>query len=339
MLTAAVVGLGWWGQTILRMLAPSPALRIGRLVSASAAGAALGRAHGIPTTPDYADALADPAIEAVILATPNSLHPAQVIAAAAAGKHVFCEKPLALATADAEAAVAACGRAGVVLGIGHERRFEPALMELARLLRAGALGAPLLIEANFSQDRFLDLKPGNWRLSTAEAPAGPLTATGVHLLDLAVSLLGPAESVLARVHDRGAAFANGDAFSALVGFPGGAQALVGALLITPFASRFALYGNEGWAEVVDLAHPDRPAGARLALHRRGTAPVQRDFPAVSAVRANLEAFAAAAREEAPYPIPTAEMIATVALTEAAIRSAAAGAVVTLSPRKPEGTAP
>ncbi|WP_289460261.1 Gfo/Idh/MocA family protein, partial [Klebsiella pneumoniae] len=73
---------------------------------------------------DYAEVLADPSIDAVILTTPNSLHTAQVAAAARAGKHVFCEKPLALTQAEAAASVAICAKHGVQLGLGHERRFE-----------------------------------------------------------------------------------------------------------------------------------------------------------------------------------------------------------------------
>jgi predicted dehydrogenase len=67
--------------------------------------------------------LADPGIDAVVLATPHTLHRPQVEATAAAGKHVFCEKPFALTKADAEAAITACRRAGVALGVGHNRRL------------------------------------------------------------------------------------------------------------------------------------------------------------------------------------------------------------------------
>ena len=86
---------------------------------------------GVALTADYADALSDPDVEAVVLATPHALHGAQIEAAVAAGKHVFCEKPLALTKAGAEKAVRLCRDAGLVLGMGHERRWEPPIAETA----------------------------------------------------------------------------------------------------------------------------------------------------------------------------------------------------------------
>jgi predicted dehydrogenase len=234
---------------------------------------------------------------------------------------VFCEKPLCLTLADAERAATACRDAGVVLGVGHERRFEPPVLELRRLLAEGALGVPLQIEANFSQDKFLGLAADNWRVSAQEAPAGPLTATGIHLLDLCVSLLGPAESALARVRRLGSDLANGDTLGALIGFRSGANALISAILATPFDGRFAVYGSEGWAEVRDKAHPEAPEGWTLTVARQVT-----EYAPASGVRANLEAFADAADGRAAYPMPDTEKIGTVAALEAVVRSAASGRV-------------
>ena len=327
MLTAAVVGLGWWGQTILAALEGSDRLRPVAAVTRSAAGQAAARAHGLAITPDYAEMLRDPRIDAVILCTPNSLHLPQVLAAAAAGKHVFCEKPLALTCADANAAVAACAAHGVTLGVGHERRFEPAIQEMRRRAASGQFGTVLQIEANFSQDKMLGVAEGNWRLSEAEAPAGPLTATGIHLLDLAISFAGPVAGVLTSVRQLDSHLVNGDSLAALVMFESGANALLSAMLATPFASRFALYGSKGWVEAVDRAHPDHPDGSTLTVCLRGSRPETLAFPPTSAVRANLEAFADAAAGRGVYPISAAEMIATIAALEACVRSAASGAVV------------
>jgi predicted dehydrogenase len=331
MLAAAIVGLGWWGGTIARLLADSPKIRVVKAVTRSAAGREAARGYGLPATADLDEALADPGIDAVILCTPHSLHVGQVLRAAAAKKHVFCEKPLALNRHDAEAAVFACEANRVVLGVGHERRFEPAILELRRRALGGELGTLLQIEANFSQDKFLALPADNWRLSESEAPAGPMTATGIHLLDLAISLLGPAESVLARVGRRGSELANGDSLALLATFEGGANALLGAILATPFAARFAVYGSEGWAEVADKAHPDMPQGATLTVCRRDGGRIAIAYPAVSAVRANLEAFADAALGRARYPVPPSEMIATIAALEACLKSAAGGTVERVAP--------
>ena len=105
---------------------------------------------------------------------------------------MFCEKPLSLSRAAVLRAVKECNRNGVKLAVGHEKRFEPPILEVFRMAQAGELGTLLQIEANFSQDKFLSLPADNWRLSGKEAPAGPMTATGIHLLDLSIGLLGPA---------------------------------------------------------------------------------------------------------------------------------------------------
>ena len=329
MLDVAVIGLGWWGKIITATLQESTKLRVRRAVDADAKAAQWAAERGIAAGTDFAEALADPAVKGVVLCTPHTLHTEQIARAAAAGKHVFCEKPLALSRADVEASVRRCNEAGVVLAVGHERRFEPPMIEVARIAKAGELGSLLQIEASFSQDKFLSLPPANWRLSEREAPAGPMTATGIHQLDLAVGLLGPAERVFASVRRLGSELANGDTLGVLVNFKSGANLLLSAMLATPFAGRFALYGNEGWVEVRDKAHPEAPEGWVLTRCRRGGRPESRDYPAAFAVRANLEAFADAAEGRAPYPVPQSEMIANIAALEAVFRSAQSGKVETV----------
>lgn len=323
---AAILGLGWWGRTIVRTMRGSGALRITRGFDPAPEAAAFAADAGLTLAGSFEEILRDPAVKAVILCTPHTQHAAQVVAAAGAGKHVFCEKPLCLTRADAAAAIGACARAGVQLGVGHERRFEPPVLELRRMVDAGELGTLLQIEANFSQDKFLSMSPDNWRLSGKEAPAGPMTATGIHLLDLAISFLGPAETVLAQVRQLGSGLANGDTLSALVGFRSGADALLSAILATPFDGRFAIYGSLGWAEVRDRSHPEAPEGWTLTTAVRGRERTATGFPPAAAVRANLEAFAIAAAGGAPYPMPPGQMLDTVAAFEAVVRSSRSRAV-------------
>jgi predicted dehydrogenase len=321
MLNAALVGLGWWGRNILKTLQGNAKLRVAAIVDPDPKVGEIARQAGVPFASDLNAVLADPKIDAVILCTPHTLHTDQVIRAAEAGKHVFCEKPLALKKRDAEASIAACRKRGRVLGLGHERRFEPGLAELQRLARTGALGTLLQIDANFSHDKLANVAAGHWRVSAAEAPAGPLTGTGIHLLDLAISLLGPADYVLANARQLGSSLSNGDTFGALVVHKSGANSLINAMLATPFHGRFAIFGNRAWAEVRDLAHPETPKGWTLEIAEAGSAPVRRDYGPADATRANLEAFADACAGNAPYPIAEAEMIATVAAFEAIVHSA------------------
>jgi len=327
MLKAAVVGLGWWGRTIVSSLRGNPALRVVMGVdSAPDAPAAFAREQGIEFRPRLEDALADPRIEAVILCTPHTQHCAQIIAAARARKHVFCEKPLCLTRAEVLEAVRICDAQGVALAVGHEKRFEPPIQELFGALRDGALGTPLQVEANFSQDKFLALDPSNWRLSPYEAPAGPLTATGIHLLDLSVGVFGPAERAFASVRQLGSKLANGDTLAALLGFKRGGHALISAILATPFAGRFAVYGNRGWIEVRDKTHPEAPEGWTMTTCLSGERAQSKDYPPASSVVANLEAFAEAALGGRRYPVPREQMIANICALEAVVKSARSGKV-------------
>ncbi|MFZ2155573.1 MAG: Gfo/Idh/MocA family oxidoreductase, partial [Bradyrhizobium sp.] len=203
-------------------------------------------------------------------------------------------------------------------------RFEPPLLELQRLVRAGELGTLLQVEANFSQDKFLAMSPDNWRMSEKEAPAGPMTATGIHMLDLSIGLLGPARSVLARVGQLGSNLVNGDTLGVLVTFKNGANALISAILATPFEGRFAVYGSKGWAEVRDKAHPEAPQGWTSTVSLRGREKQLTEYPPAQAVLANLEAFADAAQGRAPYPVPQEQMLDNIAALEAIFRSAKTG---------------
>jgi predicted dehydrogenase len=317
-LGVALAGLGWWGKTIDALLAGSRKLRVVRRVDPMV------RQPGV--TPRLEEALRDPAVEAVVLCTPHSLHTQQIIEAAHAGKHVFCEKPLSLSRADVLKAIQAINSKNLVLAVGHEKRFEPPIQEVFRLVRSGALGKPLQIEANFSQDKFLSLPADNWRLSAKEAPAGPMTATGIHLLDLAVGLMGPAEHVYARVRQLGSQLTNGDTLGVLAGHKFGGNSLISAVLATPFDGRFAVYGSRGWAEVRDKAHPESPQGWTLTTKLREQDQKVVHYPVAQAVAANLDAFADAVRGGGPYPVPQEQMIANVSALEAVFRSAASGKV-------------
>jgi predicted dehydrogenase len=324
MLKVAVCGLGWWGRIIVPLIKASSKLRVVKVVDPDPAAAAFAREQGVPLA-SFDDILKDREVQGVVLCTPHTLHTDQIVRAAGAKKHVFCEKPLSMSRADVLRAVGSCNQNDVVLAVGHEKRFEPPVQELMRLLQAGELGAPLQIEANFVQDKFLSLPADNWRLSAKEAPAGPMTATGIHLLDLSVGVFGAAQRVFASVRQLGSQLANGDSLAILVDF-GKGHALLNACLATPFDGRFAVYGSKGWAEVRDKAHPEAPEGWTLTVVPRGKERSVKSYPPAKAVLANLEAFADAATGGAPYPVPQEQMIANVSALEAIFRSAQTGQV-------------
>ena len=319
----ALIGMGWWGQKMLNVLQAAPAdIRVVRAVEPNVETVqAQCVEKGIPLSASYADALNDPAVEAVVLATPHALHEAQIAQAVAAGKHVFCEKPLALTKAGAEKAVAACRNAGLVLGMGHERRWEPPIKAMLAKADAGDLGRLHQIEANFSHDKFLTLDRNNWRLKADQAPAGGMTATGIHLLDLSIRLLGPAESVLCICEQLSSDLPQGDTVSAYVKFRGGGTSYVSASLANPFISRFAVFGSKGWIDIRDKAHVEAPDGWIVTSAMAGGPINTVEIPPAEPVKDNLVSFARAVRGTETYPITGAQLIDNIALLEAVFASA------------------
>lgn len=325
-INAAVVGLGWWGRKVVRDLDGSQYVRVAAGVDIDAASRDAVRPLVDDVYPDLDAVLDDDSIDAVILCTPHKFHTDQIIAAAVSGKHVFCEKPLSTSGADAQRAVDAIVAAGLQLGIGHERRFEPAIVALRRAILEGELGTPLVFEGNFSQDKFLDLPPDNWRLSAVEAPVGPLSATGIHLVDLAISILGRPTEVWARLSTQATNFANGDTLAVTLAFEKGQTALITAILATPFVGRVTVLGSDGWVEIRDRNHPEQSEGWDVTRQVRGEPASSTFFAPHASVRENIESFAMAVAGQSVYPVPLEEMVANARTFEAITRSALSGVV-------------
>lgn len=324
---AALVGLGWWGRKMAALVSAGGAgMHFTHGVDPNPDASAFAAEMGLQYSQDMADALADPSVEAVVLATPHSLHREQIARVVAAGKHVFCEKPLDLTKAGAEASVALCKEAGVVLGMGHERRFETPIARILEAASSGKLGRLLQIEANFSHDKFLGLDPSNWRLKADQAPAGGMTATGIHLTDLAVKLMGPAKDVRVMCENLASSIPQGDTMSAHIRFSGGGTAYISATLATPFISRFAVFCTEGWIEVRDKAHVEAPDGWVVTEGWKNKPITVQELPPAEPVRDNLRAFATAVRGEGSYPITGEDLINNIALLEAIVRAANTGSL-------------
>jgi predicted dehydrogenase len=328
MLNAAVIGLGWWGKTITERMQASTELRVTRAVDLfpEKQGEYTAK-YGVPVTRDYAEVLADPSIGAVILTTPNSLHTSQIAQAAHAGKHVFCEKPLALSVAEARASVALCHEKGLVLGMGHERRFELAMLEVERLVRAGDLGEIMHAEGNFSHDKLINVPVTDWRRSATESPAAGYTAMGIHLSDAFVNLFGPASEVQAMTARRVLPGENGDVVSALIRFHSGPTAYLNAVLYTPLYLRFTVFGTKAWAEYRNETHPDTPGPSTLTVQVTGKPPQVTTYDWTDSVRANLDLFAQAVRGAAQYSFTAEQLVGNIAILEAIVASAASGGTI------------
>lgn len=185
-----IIGLGRIADTeIAPAISASPQGLLHGVVSRDQGRAdAFAQRHGaVRALTGYKDLLTDPEVDAVYIATPNALHPDQVVAAAEAGKHVLCDKPLALSVADARRAVAACEQAGVRLGITFQTRFHDNFDRFRDIVTGGSLGDIRVVQVEMSAGRTL-LK--GWRTDPALAGLGTINNIGVHAFDLLSYLLG-----------------------------------------------------------------------------------------------------------------------------------------------------
>jgi len=336
MINAAIVGLGWWGKTLVESGEGSESIRFtaGTTRTVTPEIEAFAKKNGLRLAADYASLLADPAIDAVILATPHSMHSAQVIAAAGAKKHVFCEKPFTLTKRQAQDAVAAARKAGVTLGLGYNRRFHPEMIKLRDMINSGELGTILHVEATMTFPNVLFINPKHWRADKAETPLGGLMPMGVHAIDGMIDLCGPIDHVFAQSFRRVAAIDADDTTSILLRMKGGMSGYLGTMTTTGPGFSFQVFGSEGWLRLEGVTHVAGASSEERRTRLFGTCkfqPVKGEAKTwlaatMDVARAALDAFAKAASGGPSYPIPDDQMIHGVAVTDAIVRSAGSGKV-------------
>jgi predicted dehydrogenase len=325
MIRAAMIGLGWWGRHMVNSVKGSDKLEIVRLAARRPERHRdFAEETGIPLLDDYQKVLEDPEVDAVILCTPHSQHEDQLHAAIAHGKQIFCEKPLSLTKESVERMVAAALDAGLILGVGHERRFESTMEEIARIVASGEMGTQMHVEANFSHSIFESVEADNWRGSTEEAPAAGMTGMGVHLTDLFISMLGPVEAVSAQTAKRVLDLPTGDVVTVQFKFQSGATGFVGAISSTPYYGRFTVFGDQMWVEARDDSHPQHGGKTHLITCRKDGVQHSQTFPAKDPVRANLEEWADAVTNGKPYRFDDEQRIGNVAVLEAIAKSVVRG---------------
>lgn len=319
-----MVGLGGQGRLLIEAIhGKSDEIMVVRGVTVVATEATTARdRYGIEVGSSFEEVLSDPRVDAVLIATPPSLHVTQACAAAAAGKHVMLEKPFALTIEGARRVAAACRDAGVVLAPGFNHRFLPAMMALGDLVHNGELGQLLYAEANNSSN--MGARPidsTNWRLSAAENPgnARGMISHGIHVLDALIGLLGPAVSAYATGQKIASTGNFYDVVSTHLSFKSGLAATLATVLGTPPLWRIQLFGTIASAEVRDFHH--------LVVKRADGQIRQTTFPGVSIERAELEAFATSIAEGTGYPIEAREAVEGVALYEAIVKSLDSGNIM------------
>ncbi len=313
--SAGIVGLGRWGQTLVTAADKTP-LRIRRGVTRTPSKVAeFAAAHGVPVTDDYVALLADPDIEAVVLATPHSQHCDQICQAAEAGKHVFVEKPLALTLDEARRAIDHCDRYGVTLAVGFNRRFLPAYQALCEAHKGGRLGVALHVDANFSGPFGYDYSADMWRGTAAENPAGGMAAMGIHMLDAMIHLLGPVESVATLSRRRAVTAPLDDTTNVQLLFKSGATGSLTTLMATETNWRLQLFGAAGWGAMKDQH--------ALELGLIGQDAVHTQYDMIDTLAGELTCFAECLGGKADYPVTHSEAMQGVAAMEAISQSAAA----------------
>lgn len=327
MINAAIVGLGRWGQNLVNSVqGKSDRIRFvaGVLRHPDKAREYADR-QGLVLHDDLQAALADPEIDAIVLATPHTVHAAQIMSAVQAGKHVFTEKPFTLTQQEAAEALRAAAARKVTLAVGYNWRFQPALHEIRDMLEDGRLGKLMHIEGNFCGPSAYRFGKSHWRQSREEGPAGGMTGRGVHVIDAMLYLAGRVDTVYAQSDRLAQDFGIDDTTSMLFRFRNGVTAYLGTVIATAETWRMQVFGSKGWAEVGDVEHLStwqmkicyvNPENL-LAHHQ----PQIVSFPDTSTERAELEHFADAIARGERLAVPGGDEEHGVAVFEAILRSA------------------
>ena len=337
MINAAVVGLGTWGKTMVESLASgSDLMRFTTLQTRTVTPdvEAFAKQHNLAIARSYEDVLADPKIDAVALATPASGHLKQIETAAAAGKHVYCEKPFTFSKKEAEAAIDAVRKAKRVVGVGYNRRFHPEMLKLNERIKAGELGTIQHIEASMTYPNALFLPPTAWRSNKNEAPLGGLAPMGVHAIDLMLWLAGEIDTAYCQSSARVVQTGTDDTTSMLFRMKSGVSGYLGTMTTTGAGFSFQVFGSKGWHRIEGVTHVTGASSEERRTRQFGACKFQPvkgpletwDAAKLDIVRATFEAFARAAEGGPPFPIPPEQILHGAAVSEAIIRSAASGKV-------------
>jgi predicted dehydrogenase len=335
MINAAIVGLGRWGQNLVDSVqGRSEKIRfVAGVLRHPSKAREYARDKGLALHSDLNVVLADPAIDAIVLATPHTAHAEQIVAVVRAGKPVFTEKPFTLTARSAAEAVRAAADNNVTLAVGYNWRFQPALQEIHRMLRDGRLGKLLHIEGNFCGPSVYRFSKDHWRQQREEGPAGGMTGRGVHVVDAMMYLAGRVESVHAQSYRRALDYGIDDTTSMLFKFKDGATGYLGTMIATAETWRMQVFGSTGWVEVGDVEHlttwqmkvcyldPDN-----LHVHHK---PQLISFPETSTERAELENFADAIREGRQLAVAGGDEEHGVAVLEAILESAKSGRTINI----------
>jgi predicted dehydrogenase len=327
---AGIVGLGRWAKVLGRAAAKSHKLKIVAGYSRSEdKRQAFANEFGVPAVATLDAMLADPAIDGVILTVPNEQHLPLAVAVAKAGKHVYTEKPIAatledgLQIADLEAAC------GITVTVGHSARLMAGIRQIRAAIDRGELGRVAFMEANFSNERALELTPQTWRWYRDRAPGGPLSQLAVHHFDVLRYLGGDVVEVNAIASKLSPVGAEVDDQSmTLMRFADGKVGYVGSCWTSPGVFAVRVFGQKGLMHYeTDFSTWDTPE----KLHQTSTLYIQRgkdgygkreelSIPESDMFLAELDLFAESCRSGTANELTAENGNAAVAIQYAALRS-------------------
>ncbi len=315
----ACIGMGWWSDVLADAIQRSGKLEIAACYTRSEQKRqAFAAKYGCKAAPSYEAMLEDRTIEAIINTTPNNVHLETTRAAAAAGKHVFLDKPIANTVADGRAITAACHKAGVALALGYQRRRESHFRWLRQRIDDGVFGKLVNAESNISRDRLGKIDLNSWRYTAEGMPGGVMLQIGIHYTDVLEYLMGPIKAVSGRFAQLVLPGDNPDVASLVLEHENGALSTLNASYAS--ASEYYLmniYGKEA------SAYYDLHQGLRfLKRGADGSSPVP--CAKNDAFVEELEEFAAAVRGQAEPEMDGERATTSLAVIRAGIVSAREG---------------
>jgi predicted dehydrogenase len=344
-----IVGLGRWARVLTRASELSEKLEIVAGFSRSEEKReAFTKDTGVPSAPDLQSLLTRNDIQGAILTVPNEQHLPVALEVAKAGKHIYTEKPIA-STLDAGLAIEALEETyGVTVTVGHSARLLGGIRAIHEAIESGELGRVGFIEANFSNERALELTPQTWRWYKDRAPGGPLSQLAIHMFDVVHYLGGDvveATSVASKLSPVGAEV--DDQSMTLLKFADGKVAYVGSCWTSPGVFAVRVFGSKGLMHYeIDFGTWDTPEKLRgsstLYIQRGKDGYGKREVleePDSNMFRAELDLFADSCRSGTSNELSARNGNSAVACVYAALRSIDRnGALVTLDEIRDEARA-
>ena len=318
-LRVACLGMGWWSDVLADAMKRSSRFEIVSCYTRSDEKRnAFAKKYGCAAAPGYDAILKDKSVEAVINTTPNNVHLETTRAAAAAGKHVFLDKPIANTIADGKAITEACSKAGVVLALGYQRRKESHFRWVRKQIDTGVFGRMVNAEANISRDRLGKIDLSSWRYTADGMPGGVMLQIGIHYSDVLEYLMGPVKAVSGRLAQLVLPGDNPDVASLVLEHENGALSTLNASYAS--ASEYYcmnIYGKEA------SAYYDLHQGLRFL--KRGT---ERSEPVPceknDTIREEMDEFADAVRGKGKPEMGGTASTRSLAVLRAGIKSAREG---------------